>query len=218
MFYVTLACCMVLTYFICGIPFGKLIGVHQGKDVTQQGSKSTGATNVRRVCGSLPGVITLLLDMAKGWLSLTCSLLVIASLAGDTLTLEMLYPPASYCWVSALLYMSAILGHVYSPYLHFKGGKGIAVGFGAALAFSYPLALGLLVIWALTFVPSNYVSVGSICAAACLPPLAFFLYYPPSLGFELPLIICAVVVLCAHRENIKRLKAGNESPAFARRK
>jgi glycerol-3-phosphate acyltransferase PlsY len=108
-----------------------------------------------------------------------------------------------------VVYAAAILGHVFSPYLHFHGGKGIAVGFGAALGFMWPVSLGLLVVFVVFAVPTRYVSLGSIAAAISLPILGWAIYHPSNV-FVILLGIVAAVVVWAHRANIGKLMRGEE--------
>ena len=108
----------------------------------------------------------------------------------------------------SVIYLFCVFGHVFSPYLDFHGGKGIAVGFGAALGLWWPVALGLLVVFVLVAVPSRYVSLGSVCAAVSLPIQCFaWGFAPVSVGV---VSAVALVVVWAHRSNVKKLIAGEE--------
>ena len=108
----------------------------------------------------------------------------------------------------SLVYMGCILGHVFSPFLGFHGGKGIAVGFGAALGLWWPVALGLLAVFLVFAVPSRYVSLGSVCAAASLPIQCALWGFP--LISVAPIVVVALVVIWAHRSNIRKLARGEE--------
>lgn len=209
---ITLLLVMLGTYFMCGIPFGLLLGRMKGKDPRTVGSKNIGATNVSREINFFTGALTALLDMAKGFVCTYFGVRIIAlalSVAPDYFLPTWPHLP-QHAWVSAFIFLAAICGHVFSPYLKFKGGKGIAVGFGASLGFSWPLALGLLVVWGLCYFPTRYISVGSIASAASLPFLGFFIYYPVTLSFEIPLVLIAIIVIWAHRKNLQRLHRGLE--------
>ena len=103
----------------------------------------------------------------------------------------------------SVIYLGCVLGHVFSPYLRFHGGKGIAVGFGAALGLWWPVAVGLLVVFLLFAVPTRYVSLGSVCAAASLPLWCLAFGFPPV--SVVPVVAVAVVVIWAHRSNIRKL-------------
>ncbi len=209
---ISLLLVMLGTFFVCGIPFGLLVGHALGTDPRTVGSKNIGATNVSREVNFFAGVLTAVLDIAKGFVCTYFGVRIIA--------LVLLVPPVyflpdepylpQHAWVSAFIFLAAICGHVFSPYLKFKGGKGIAVGFGAALGFSWPIALGLIVVWGICCFPTRYVSVGSIASAAALPFLAFFIYYPVSISFEMPFVLIAIIVIWAHRKNLRRLRKGLE--------
>lgn len=211
---VTVLLVMLATYVICGIPFGLLLGRFKGTDPRTVGSKNIGATNVFRSISFWAGGLTAILDMLKGFLCTFFGVRIISVVMGVTVDFFLPEHPhvPHYAWVSAFIFLAAVFGHIFSPYLKFRGGKGIAVGFGAALGFSWQIALGLLVVWALCTVPTRYVSVGSIASAIALPFLAFFIYYPVTVSFELPLILVAITVVWAHRNNLHRLKEGAETP------
>lgn len=201
---------MLATYCICGIPFGLIFGDADGVDVRTKGSGNIGTTNVAREVGPKAAALTLACDVAKGFVCTFLGTWVLAffCFGGDV---SQALPMGAWSWTGACLFLAAVCGHVFSPYLRFRGGKGIAVGFGAALGISWPIALGLLVVWALCTVPSKVVSLGSVAAAVALPFLAFFLYQPSSWAFELPFVVVAVVVVWAHRQNIAKMRAGDES-------
>lgn len=205
---------MLATYVICGIPFGLLLGRYKGIDPRTVGSKNIGATNVFRSISYWAGGITALLDMLKGFLCTFFGVRIVAVVVG--VGVEYFLPARGqmphFAWVSAFIFLAAVFGHVFSPFLKFRGGKGIAVGFGAALGFAPLIALGLVFVWALSTFPSRYVSVGSIASAVALPFLALFIYYPVTVSFELPFILVAITVVWAHRKNLQRLKEGTEQP------
>ena len=205
---------MLATYVICGVPFGLLLGRYKGTDPRTVGSKNIGATNVFRSISYWAGGITALLDILKGFLCTFFGVRIVAVVVG--VGVEYFLPARDemphFAWVSAFIFLAAVFGHVFSPYLKFRGGKGIAVGFGAALGFSPLIALGLVFVWALCTFPSRYVSVGSIASAVALPFLALFIYYPVTVSFELPFILVAITVVWAHRKNLQRLKDRTELP------
>ena len=196
------------------IPFGLLIGRLKGVDVREHGSRNIGATNVGRVLGRPLGMICFVLDALKGVLPV----LVAGALSADQLTdaqrTGLLMP---------LTGVAAILGHIYSPWVSFKGGKGVATSFGALLAM-WPLmtfpALGALGVWILVVKATRYVSLASMVAALALPVLLLVRARawpgsPPMPTAEfLPLLIAvallAALVIWKHRANIARLRAGTE--------
>ncbi len=191
----------VVTYLICGIPFGLLIGKISGVDVRKVGSGNIGTTNVARSVGKGASALTLLLDAGKGALCVALTRLLLSGFAGiEPGSIE---PTQPLGWVLSLIYLMTIVGHVFTPFLHFHGGKGIAVGFGSALALCWPIALEILAVFVVVVIPTRYVSLASICAGASL---SFFAWLN---GFSLPAIVPMVcvsfIVIWAHRENIVRL-------------
>ncbi len=193
-----------LAAFLCGsIPFGLLLVKLAGKgDVRAHGSGNIGATNVSRVGGKALGIVTLLLDILKGFLPV-----FLARQAG--LSFHLL----------SLLALAAVLGHAFTPWLKFQGGKGVATALGVILAVDpslvvLPMGVFILALWL-----TRHVSLGSILAAAMVPVeilLAWFvLAYGASMRKDLtpilPWLGLAGLVIWKHRDNIKRLQAGTES-------
>ncbi len=190
--------------FLCGsIPFGLLLVKLSGKgDVRKHGSGNIGATNVSRVGGKALGVVTLLLDILKGFLPVFVARKM--GLGDNTL---------------ALMALAAVLGHAFTPWLKFQGGKGVASALGAIIALApqlliLPMSTFILALWL-----TRHVSLGSILAAAMVPLqfliLAFTIFGPPDWRIVLPLLILAILVIWKHRDNIRRLQAGTESKLWA---
>ena len=178
-------------YVVCGIPFGLIIAKREGHvDVRTVGSGNIGTTNVARSVGKKAAALTLLCDLGKGlvWMLLARWVLAALVFGGDAASLDRTT--------------------VFSPFLGFHGGKGIAVGFGAALGLWWPVALGLLVVFLVFAVPSRYVSLGSVCAAASLPIQCALWGFP--LISVAPIVVVALVVIWAHRSNIRKLARGEE--------
>jgi glycerol-3-phosphate acyltransferase PlsY len=189
-----LAQCIVIgtAYLIGSIPTGLLLGKAYGIDVRNEGSGNIGATNLYRTVGRKVGIITLIGDCLKGLLPV---LLVKFSAL----------PPELAAWVG----LAAFCGHVFSIFLKFKGGKGVATALGVFLALA-PLAVACAIaLFAVTMYLWRYVSLGSITAAVAMPVAVFFLGGSSSVTI-VTLIIAAIVVL-RHRENITRLIAGVEN-------
>lgn len=194
-----------LAAFACGsIPFGLLLVKLAGKgDVRAHGSGNIGATNVSRVGGKGLGIVTLLLDILKGFLPV-----FLAKKAGfgvDALS---------------LLALAAVLGHVYTPWLKFQGGKGVATALGVLLAVDAQLMLVPMGTFIFALWLTRHVSLGSILAAAMLPVQLYLISsftrvfggsLTKDLGFLLPWTALALLVIWKHRENIGRLQAGTES-------
>jgi len=186
---------VIVAYLVGGIPFGLLIvKLMTGADVRESGSGNIGATNVLRTTGPLAGILTLVLDAAKGWFAVWLA---------DTLT------HGDVFWMSFTA-LAVLLGHVFSPYLKFKGGKAVASFMGA---FGYLTPIPVLVItliFVLVVVMTRYLSLGSICGAALYPFACFIILHPewPVLAASLG---AAVLILWRHRGNIARIREGTEN-------
>ncbi len=186
------------------LPFGYLAGKMRGIDIRQHGSGNIGATNVIRVLGKGIGIPVFILDLLKGLLP--C--LLVRQWTGG---LGVSATVASLAVILAGL--GGIFGHVFTPWLKFKGGKGVATAAGVLLGIT-PVAMGAaLLVWLAFFFTTRYVSLASI-AAAITVPLALavqmqrnHLWDGPLLGFG---ILIAVLVVLRHRANISRLIAGRE--------
>ena len=189
---------MILTLLVAGayllgsIPTGLLLGRLYGIDVRKEGSGNIGATNLYRTVGRKVGVMTLVGDCLKG-------LLPVLAVKLSTL-------PSDYAaWVG----LAAFCGHVFSAFLKFKGGKGVATALGVFLALS-PLAVAVvLAVFVVMMLVWRYVSLGSITAAAVMPLAVWLLGEGRVLGIVT--MVISVIVILRHIENIKRLVAGTES-------
>ncbi|HUX67069.1 MAG TPA: glycerol-3-phosphate 1-O-acyltransferase PlsY [Terriglobales bacterium] len=192
----------VVAFLLGSIPFGYLVyRLRTGGDIRQIGSGNIGATNVLRASGKTLGILTLLLDAAKGWLAVW---------------LALRWAPGASGLLAAVLLL-AILGHLYSPWLRFRGGKGVATALGAFLALApWPL-LGALAVFALVLALWRYVSLASIAACLALP-LLLFVPGPPALapGVKLAAVATAALIILRHRPNLARLRAGTEHKLGAR--
>ena len=145
----TLIACAI-AYFVCGIPFGMLIARSKGVDVRHTGSGNIGATNVGRSVGAWAAGLALLLDAGKGWLCTGLATFAFSSFAEA----KAFGPGQPFDWALTCVYAACVLGHVFSPYLGFHGGKGISVGFGAALGLDPRIAFGLLAVFLVFAVPT----------------------------------------------------------------
>lgn len=197
---------ILLGYFCGSLPTGFLVAKAKGIDIRAVGSGNIGATNVFRILGKAAGVFVLITDALKG-------LLPVVWLAP---ALAFMHPNTDTEWLRIAAGISAILGHNYTCWLRFKGGKGIATSAGAFLGLT-PGPLGIaFAVWVITFASSRYVSLASIFAAAALPLATW------CLPFGLPLRIITTVIgalaIFKHRANIQRLLAGTENRIGARKK
>jgi glycerol-3-phosphate acyltransferase PlsY len=176
-----------------------IVKLSEGRDIRASGSGNIGAANVTRTAGKGAGVLTLLLDAAKGYVAVWLASL----LTGDV------------AWMVAAG-LAAIAGHFYPVWLRFKGGKGVATGVGVFLPICWQAVAAALVVWLLTVAVSRYVSLASMLATGSLPILTYFLYapgYAPPLAVTGGATLAAVAIILKHHENIRRLAAGQE-PKF----
>lgn len=198
----TIILLLLSAYLIGSLPFGYLAGKSIKRvDLRQEGSRNVGATNVFRVVGILPGIVVLLLDISKGFLSV--HLANIFNLGGS---IEV--SSQAFNLVSILAGLAAIAGHNWTIFLKFRGGKGVATGFGVAMGLVPLPTLVSLVIFVVAAGLSRYVSLGSILATLAFPFNCLLFREPLILVFFGS--IAALVVLARHQANIKRLIAGKE--------
>lgn len=194
----------ILTFLIGGIPFGLLVGMSRGVDLRREGSGNIGATNAYRVLGKGYGLAVFALDFLKGYLPVYFSGLIMTE-SGLPTDLMLV-----------VIGLSAVLGHNFSPFLGFKGGKGMATSAGILLAW-FPLSLGIcLLVWLVTFLASRYVSLASILASISLP-VASLLTVPDQPSFLVASFLLGMMGVWKHRTNIQRLREGTEH-RFVRKK
>ncbi len=207
---VALAVLLVGSYLLGSIPFGYLAGRLVGIDIRQTGSGNVGATNVVRVLGKRYGYPVFALDFLKGFGAVKISMLMAPGRPPEWNSSEI---------VGILAAMSSILGHLYPPWLKFKGGKGVATSAGALLALTpVPTLIGVA-IWIIMFWLTRYVSLASITAAVVLP-IVILVVSSQDQNKRKPLVYSsacvAAVVIWRHRSNLSRLMRGTE-PRFTRK-
>jgi glycerol-3-phosphate acyltransferase PlsY len=190
------AMAMLAASFLAGsVPFSWLLGRMRGTDIRRVGSGNVGATNLLRTCGTGVGVAGLLLDALKG-----------AAPVAAAMALDLPLPVAA---ASAVL---AVMGHVLTPWLGFRGGKGVATAMGALVVLAPWPVLAALGIFAAVLALFRYVSLASISAAVSLPPASLLLMPGgPNLPVHVVCGLVAVLVLVRHLGNIRRLLRGRES-------
>jgi acyl phosphate:glycerol-3-phosphate acyltransferase len=189
-------------YLLGSIPFGLIVTkLFGGGDVRETGSGNIGATNVARAAGLFAGILTLLLDAAKGagavWFA-------------GRLTQE------SATWMM-LAGIAALLGHCFPVWLKFRGGKGVATAAGMFAVLCLPAFLGALILFLLVVGFWRYVSLGSISATAATPLLIYLLWAPrhaPPLIITFGALAAAALVIARHNQNLQRLVEGTE-PRFS---
>jgi glycerol-3-phosphate acyltransferase PlsY len=193
----------ILAYLLGSIPFGLiLVRVFRKQDIRQQGSGNIGATNVIRSGGKGLGAATFLLDAAKGFVAVKAADLIANQLHVSVSTTQNLLATAALC---------AIVGHIYTVWLGFKGGKGVATGFGVFLAISPLSALISLAVFIVVFAISRFVSLGSILASIAFAVLALMRGYGKFTPWLLAVcVIVPLIVIGKHHANIRRLLTGTE--------
>ncbi|MEQ1885129.1 MAG: glycerol-3-phosphate 1-O-acyltransferase PlsY [Bryobacteraceae bacterium] len=186
---------IVIAYFLGGIPFGYLlVKWTKGADVRQTGSGNIGATNVLRTTGRAMGVATLLLDIAKG---------VAAVWLTDWLT------GGQPLWMS-LAAVAVMAGHAFPVFLGFKGGKAVASFIGAFLYLTPLPLLAVLLLFVIVVAGTKYISAGSILAAATFPFGVWMILHPPA-PVTLAALLAGAFIVYRHKENIQRIRGGNEN-------
>lgn len=203
---------LVLSYLVGSIPTSILAARWlRGIDIRQHGSGNAGATNVFRVLGKGPGAAVMLIDLLKGVFAV--GVIAMIRVKGEPPP-EFLYPNGD-AWLMVAAGGAAVLGHVYTIYAGFKGGKGVATGAGVAAALApVPILVGVG-LFAIIVSTTRYVSLASIVAAASLPFTQLLREWVFGVDVPAPMMwFCAVVpflILFTHRANIGRLLHGTES-------
>lgn len=198
----------LLAYCLGSFPTGYLVGrVVGGFDIREQGSGSTGATNVLRTLGKGPALIVFVVDVSKG-VAAVLSMRLLWPLLESTFSTMSELPFLTVDWMVALGAIAALLGHSRPIWLGFRGGKSVATGLGILFAMQWPVALAALGTFAVVLGLSRIVSLSSMAAAGMMA-IAMFL-----LGAALPYLLFALLgagfVVLRHRTNIDRLLAGTE--------
>ena len=195
-----------VSYLLGSIPFGYLlVRIFRGEDVRLSGSGNIGATNVSRKSPVL-GVLTLLLDAAKGTGAVALSYMVADHMVA--------IPTLDQVTLGALF---AVIGHVFPVWLRFRGGKGVATGLGAFVLIAPKAVLIAVIVFIIVVAASRYVSLGSIVAVAVFPVAAGIIrqFYLSRSGLAM-ISLASLFILVKHHENLRRLLAGTESRIGAR--
>ena len=182
-------------YLLGSISFAVIISKRQGVDIFKQGSGNPGATNVKRVLGSKWGNLVFVLDALKGLVAAGWPLVVF---------------PENGLRLAVIALIAAIIGHSFSVFLKFRGGKGVATTMGGLLAIMpITLLIGLLV-WVVAFYSTKFVALASILFAFSLPISAVNLYGSSDPRFTLSMMLC-VLIFFRHRSNLRRMLKGKEN-------
>ena len=208
-------------YLLGSIPTGFLVAKAKGIDIRSVGSGNIGATNAMRVLGKPAGIFVLLMDALKGWLACFLGALIYACFASGRLhgigtysneeidALSEQFPMLLERFV-VIAGICAVLGHNYTCWLKFKGGKGIATTAGVYIALAPWALLVGLVVFILAVLLTRYVSMGSICAAIALPATVWIMT-PHNILLGVVTTALGVLAIYKHKSNIQRLLAGTEN-------
>jgi glycerol-3-phosphate acyltransferase PlsY len=182
---------VVFAFLLGSIPFGVIIARLKGVDLKKVGSGNIGATNVLRAMGKGPAMLTLTGDVMKGALSVAAGRYFLNDLA-----------------MQGIVGLASVLGHNFSIFLRFKGGKGVATTAGVLLLYSPRVAVVTIVLWLIVIVISRYSSLGAIIAFGLLPVSTYLLDYAPE-KLMVSLLLSGLIIL-RHSDNINRLIHGKE--------
>jgi len=183
-----------LGFLLGSLPCGYWLALSKGVDIRKKGSGNIGATNVGRILGKGWGYLVFALDALKGWLAVWLAAEFLQ--AGDT--------------GSVLTGMVAVAGHIFSPWLNFRGGKGVATSAGVLLGLAPAVLIWTAAIWAISFAVKRIVSVSSLLAATAFPFLVLWLE-PGRHALLLVAFVLAGLVWYRHRDNLQRLVQGTEN-------
>lgn len=210
---------IVLAYLIGSVPFGYLAGKLNGIDLREHGSKNIGATNAVRVLGKKWGIPVFVCDFLKGYIPLSY---VIHELGEGGVALTQFSMEGMF-WVIGVMF-ALILGHTFTCFLHFKGGKGVATTGGCLFALSPIIGCSALLTWIVMMVLTRYVSLSSMVAGLAMMIAAGYEFWwadAALTGADMTLLslllIIFVLVVFKHRANIVRLCRGTEPKAFSKR-
>jgi len=189
--FVPAAIAAVVAFFVGAVPFGVLVSrAFYGTDIRQSGSGNIGAANALRTLGRRGALAVLVLDALKGLVPTVAASLLAGPLAG------------------ACAAVAAVVGHCFSPFLGFKGGKGVATFLGAAIALWWPAGIAFGLVWGVVVLLSGYASAGSMLASIAMAPVLWAGAGRAGLACGL---LCALVIVVRHRDNLERLRNGTEN-------
>ena len=192
---------VIIAYILGSIPNALWIGkVFRGIDIREHGSKNTGSTNAARVLGGKLGILTLILDVSKGAIPLFLAIFLEKDLIKNSINSNT---------ILILIGIWSIIGHSFSIFLNFKGGKAVATTLGVFIVLVPKSILVVAVVFFIVFYMFKYVSLSSILSSVTLP-IAIFLI-EKNLAYTLFSILISVLIILKHKDNIKRLLNGTET-------
>ena len=194
MSFLSIVLVVLIGYLLGSISFAVIISRSQGVDIFKEGSGNPGATNVKRTLGKKWGNLTFGLDALKGFIAAGWPLI---AYAGDQ-------------HLAVIGLIAAILGHSFSVFLKFRGGKGVATSIGGLLALMWVVLLIGLAVWLIIYYSTKMVALASILFAISLPIASYFMYGPKDPRFYLGVVL-AVIIVVRHRSNMTRMFAGKEN-------
>ena len=217
---------LIISYLLGSISFAVIFSkIFTKKDVRNYGSGNAGMTNVMRVSGAVPGTLTFLCDVLKGFIASTIGFYIFAY-CFKIAPIDLLFPRYG-CYYCGIVCM---IGHIFPVFFGFKGGKAVAVSLGVLIASVWPTGLIALAVFIICFLCTRIVSIGSIMASVSVPITAFLFSFKDGYQFALGdsscgrlqifilTLIMAIIVICMHRDNIKRILNGTEKKLTLRRK
>ena len=194
---------LLASYLLGGIPTGYIIGRIKGIDIRKFGSGNPGTANVYRTLGKWPGILTFIVDFLKGF-------------APAMIAMHFFYIEGSadfskgHWWIPVAAGGLAIAGHIWTPFLSFKGGKGVATSAGVFMALLPLPTAGAFVVFGLAVALTHHISVGSMSASVILPVLCFMLNKPGQKPFTIMAIVVCGIIFYTHISNIRRILKGRE--------
>jgi acyl phosphate:glycerol-3-phosphate acyltransferase len=202
---------LATAYFLGSIPTGYLVGLLANLDIREHGSGSTGAANVWRTVGKTAGIFVFVVDLIKGaiavWLMQSISELESLSKALNVSTTLINSQPVHEGFIASAALL-VILGHSYSCWLNFKGGKSAATGLGVLFALNWMVAFGAFGLWLVTVALWRTTSIGSMLVAIAAPILMVFTHSPSA--YSVIACVGSILIIYRHRSNLSRLSQGTE--------
>lgn len=202
--YFKIALLFIASYLLGGIPTGYLIGRFKGIDIRQHGSGNPGTANVYRTLGKGPGILTFAADFLKGFVP-------------TLIAAQYFFDPANYAdfskghwWIPVTAGALAIAGHIWTVFLNFHGGKGVATAAGVFMALLPIPTAGAFVVFGIAVAITSHISVGSMAASVALPILCFVLAKDYQKPFTLLALTVCVLIFYTHIANIRRILKGAE--------